>query len=198
VTIEYKDLTPDRAYDLLGFFEGAAFADNPHWATCYCYAYQFKGAGGEWEKRSGAANRKAKEELIRQGRAHGVLAYEGDAVVGWCHAGPWLTVPAIWEESEEVERSRHATTAAIVCFVVPPDRRSQGLAAGLLVAAEDAMRRLGMTELQGYPLTQPAEANERLSSDARNYHGTLSMFQRAGYEEIREDGPFTAVLKKLI
>jgi GNAT superfamily N-acetyltransferase len=197
VAIEYRDLTAERAEDLLGFFAGPAFADNPHWATCYCYAYQFKGADGEWEKRSGEANRRAKAELIRQGRAHGVLAYEDGAVVGWIHAGPWRTLPGIWQEPEEVELASHATTAGVVCFVIPPERRRHGLAVDLLVAAEDAMRRLGMTELQGYPLTQPAEANERLSSDARNYHGTLSMFRRAGYEEIREEGPFTLVAKKL-
>jgi hypothetical protein len=180
VAIEYRDLTPERGEDLLGFFGGPAFADNPHWASCYCYFYQFKGADGEWEKRSGTANRKAKAELIRQGRAHGVLAYEDGAVVGWLHAGPWRTLPGIWQEPQEVELASHVTTAGVVCFVIPPERR-----------------RLGMTELQGFPLTQPAEANERLSSDARNYHGTLTMFRRAGYKELREEGPFTLVAKKL-
>ncbi len=197
MTIEYKDLNPERAEDLLGFFEGPAFADNPHWATCYCYFYQFQGTDGEWEKRGGAANRKAKEELIRQGRARGVIAYQDGAVVGWCHAGPRMTLPRLWDEGEEVERARYGTTASIVCFVVPPERRRRGLAAGLLAAAEDAMRRLGMTELQGFPLTRPAAANEQLSSDARNYHGTLSMFRRAGYEEKGEEGAFTLLLKKL-
>jgi GNAT superfamily N-acetyltransferase len=197
MAIEFHDLTPDRSEDLLGFFEGPAFADNPHWATCYCYAYHFQGPDEDWDGRSGAANRKAKAELIRQGRAHGVLAYEDGAVVGWIHAGPRPTLPQIWEEGEAAEPSRHATTAAVVCFVIPPERRRQGLAAGLLVAAEDAMRRLGMTELQGYPLTQPAEAMPPLSAEARNYHGTLSMFRRAGYEELGEDGRFTRVAKKL-
>ena len=51
--------------------------------------------------------------------------------------------------------------------------------------------------MEGYPPSQAAAANERLSADARNYHATLSMFRRAGYEETGLDGRFTRVSKKL-
>ena len=59
VAIEYRHLTPQRGEDLLGFFDGPAFADNPHWATCYCYAYQFKGPR---MRRGGAANGRQESE----------------------------------------------------------------------------------------------------------------------------------------
>lgn len=40
---EIRPLTPERRADFLAFFEGEAFADNPAWASCYCYFYQFPG-----------------------------------------------------------------------------------------------------------------------------------------------------------
>jgi len=65
VAIEFRDLTPERAEDLLGFFEGPAFADNPHWASCYCFFYHFADPGDEWSKRTADASRRAKADLVR-------------------------------------------------------------------------------------------------------------------------------------
>jgi GNAT superfamily N-acetyltransferase len=197
VTIEFRDLSTETASDLVAFFEGAAFTDNAHWASCYCYFYNFTGKGEEWPARTGAANREAKTALVREGRAHGVLAYEDGEVVGWCHAAPHAELPLTWQQPETEELAGRRRTADVVCFVVPPDRRRQGLATALLAAAEDSMRRLGMTELRGFPLPQPAGAKDELSADARNYHGTLSMFRRAGYQERGPAGPFIEVAKAL-
>lgn len=197
MTIEFRDLAPERAEHLLGFFEGVAFPDNPLWASCYCFFYHFARPGEEWAKRTREANRRAKAELIRAGAAHGVLAYEDGRVVGWVHVAPRASLAGLATFFDESRRSEGATKATVVCFVVPPDRRHQGLATALLSAAEDSMRRLGMTAIEAFPLPEPAAASEQLSSDARNYHGTLSMFQRAGYAERGPAGPFIEVAKPL-
>jgi hypothetical protein len=36
--LEVRALTPELHDDLMHFFDVIAFADNPHWARCFCAA----------------------------------------------------------------------------------------------------------------------------------------------------------------
>ncbi len=78
-----------------------------------------------------------------------------------------------------------ATTGAIVCFVVAPDQRRQGIATALLDAALDYLRGKGMTEVEAYPVAGDQEGNW----PQVNYMGALSMYLDAGFEvaDARED-----------
>ena len=67
---------------------------------------------------------------------------------------------------------------SIVCFVVGRRARGRGVAAALLDAAIDYARDHGATTLEAYPVEVPA--GRRIPS-ANVYHGTLSMFERAGF-----------------
>ncbi len=35
-SLTIRRLTPELKEDFLQYFEGAAFADNPKWKSCYC------------------------------------------------------------------------------------------------------------------------------------------------------------------
>ncbi len=72
-------LTPARRDDFLRFFDherGAAFADNPEWAKCYCHFYHVPKAI-EWSSLDGAANRKAMTARIDVGRDGGLPRLRG-------------------------------------------------------------------------------------------------------------------------
>src|SRR5581483_8921274 len=86
--LTFQRLGPENAGDLLSYFDGPAFADNPHWRTCYCFFHHFGGGSKAWAARTGPQNRRDKAASIQSGRAHGVLAYAGGDVVGWVHAAP--------------------------------------------------------------------------------------------------------------
>ena len=66
---------------------------------------------------------------------------------------------------------------SIVCFVVSRRARRQGIAAALLDAAIDYARTHGATMLEAYPVDT---SGGRVPS-ANAYHGTLGMFERAGF-----------------
>lgn len=122
----------------------------------------------------------------REPRAHvrgqptpGLVAYEGDSVVGWVSLGP----------RETYERLAYSKTAApiddtpvwsIVCFVVARQQRGRGIAEALLAAAVEHARSHGATMLEAYPVDT---GGERIAA-ANAFKGTLSMYERAGFEVV--------------
>jgi ribosomal protein S18 acetylase RimI-like enzyme len=107
-------------------------------------------------------------------------------VVGWCHAAPK-------PEILNVPGDRAADVGAIVCFVVAPDQRRQGIATQLLDAALDHLRSRGMKTAEAYPWNEVDSAKWVWSQ----YVGPLSMYLKAGFEvaERRED--FSIVRRSL-
>lgn len=118
--------------EVMHFFDVIAFADNPHWAKCFCTFY-LSATGDAYEARTKDANRALRSGAIRSGRANGLVAYRFGRIVGWCHAAPKNELPllASWDAANATD----ATTGAIVCFMVAPDARRQGVATTLLEAA---------------------------------------------------------------
>ena len=190
--IELRPLTPALKDDYLTFFDADAFPDNPVWAACYCLAYCVVTPAGEnYDDRPAARNRAERAAMIDRGEASGVLAYAGGRVVGWCHAAPRHRLPLLDHTPEFVfDGEDRERTAAIVCFVIGPQYRGQGLARKLLDGACDAMRDRGMRWLEAYP---PLSAGTATSS----YHGRLGMYEAAGFERVREAGRFVIVRKAL-
>ena len=187
--VEVKPLTPERTGDFLHFFDRDAFMDNPIWASCYCYFYQFPGTAEEWEQRTAAQNRAAKEASVRADEAHGYLAYVDGRPAGWCHAAPRASLPGL-DRNEEFRTNHPEGIGSIVCFVVAPPYRRQGIAATLLDAACDGLRARGMRVAEAYPA-------KVVHSEARAYHGPLAMYLAAGFTPVREAGNFVVVRRSL-
>ncbi len=140
--------------------------------------------GRDWTNSTAADNREVLEGAVSTdataGRAPGLVAYVGTEAVGWTSVGP----------REDYERLAFSKVLApvdatpvwsIVCFVVGRRSRGQGVAAALLDAAVDYARDQGATTLEAYPVDVAEGA--RIPS-ANVYHGTLSMFERAGFEVV--------------
>ena len=179
---------------------GGAFPDNPDWATCFCLHYNVCEADGPWAERTGPQNRADKEAMIRAGQTHGVLAYREGRVVGWCHAAPRYTLRRLSEWAEESETFNPGNTdpvGAIVCYVIAPDSRRQGVATALLGEACALLTDLGMEWAEAYPRTAEPKPGGQLSTDARSYHGSLSMYLRAGFEPLYTLEYMTVVRRQL-
>ncbi len=78
-----------------------------------------------------------------------------------------------------------------MCFIVSRKVRGQGVAASMLAAAIDFARAHGATTLEAYPV----DASTGRVPAANAFHGTLAMFERAGFTvvERRQWNPTTPV-----
>jgi ribosomal protein S18 acetylase RimI-like enzyme len=168
-TLRFLPLTPDRTADLAMLFDAGG---DPKW--CWCAYYRFRGR--DWTNSTAAKNRAALERLAADDPAPGLVAYEGDEVVGWVSLGPRESYGRL-AFSRVLAPVDDTPVWSIVCFVVGRQRRGQGIADALLAAAIEHARSHGATMLEAYPADT---AGERIPS-ANAFKGTLSMFERAGF-----------------
>lgn len=171
--MDVRPLTPERFADLAALFQEGG---DPKW--CWCVYFRFRGR--DWTNSTAAENRAALVDLTDRSRdrdiAPGLVAYLDGRAVGWVSLAP----------REDYERLKYSKVLApiddapvwsIVCFVVSREVRGQGVAAALLDAAIEYARARGATTLEGYPVDT---AHGRVPA-ANLFHGTLSMFERAGF-----------------
>lgn len=184
-TIEVRPLTPALLDDYLRFFDNRAFTDNPRWAGCYCYFPYHDPAKTHWPERSGEQNRTAICAAIRGRTARGYLAYDGADVVGWCNAGPRSLYPMLADEPSDDP----ANTGVIFCFIVAPERRSQGVARLLLDGACANLAASRLRHVVARPVRNAATA-------AANHLGPLAMYLDAGFAIVGEDDEGNVTVRK--
>ena len=181
VDLDVRPVSSDQHDAVLRYFDLVAYADNPAWSSCYC----MERLAPDFQERTKDQNRASRSELMRSARANGLVAYRLGRVVGWCHAAPKTELLNLPTPTE-------ADVGAIVCFVVAPDARRQGIATALLAAACEHLRAQGMRAVEAYP--RPADDE---STPQALYVGPMAMYLRAGFEPLRQIADFTVVRKSL-
>lgn len=174
--IEINQLQIERLDDYLAFFDHEAFSDNGEWDGCYCTYYHFGHAEAEIFEND--LNRKEKLrkkaiELIHQGRLQGYLAYADGKVVGWINVGPKKGFAAIMDTPELISKE-DAQIKSVVCFIIAPDMRHQGIATTLLKQAIIDAKTEGFSFVEAYP-------NINTGNCYVNYHGYRTMFEKLGF-----------------
>ena len=181
--VAIRPVTPDQHDAVMHYFDMVAYADNPNWSKCFCMERLVE----DYDSRTKAQNRTARSELILSAKANGLVAYRLGRVVGWCHAAPK-------SELVSVQGERAADVGAIVCFVVAPDQRRQGIATQLLDAALEHLRSRGMKAAEAYPRLGEVDPAKWVWSQ---YVGPLSMYVKAGFEVVERNEDFCVVRKRL-
>lgn len=179
MSLEIRPLEPALASDYFALFD-AAFADNPAWSGCYCQFYHSDEEPWRSGPEAAAAHRAARAEQIARGLAPGYLAYLDDQPVGWLNAGPREAYPCLRGLPGGAPGE-----ALVMCFVVKPGARRQGVASALLDFALRDLAARGLTAVEAYP---PARRPEELSWDAASYKGPLSMYLDRGFTVIERGG----------
>jgi len=171
-----EPLTSERFEDLARLFmEGG----DPKW----CWCMYFRTTGPSWSTSTAKQNRENLRALTGRELAPGLVAYQDGEAVGWVSLAPREDYDRL-EASKVLSRIDDKPVWSIVCFVVSRKRRGKGIAAALLAAAIDYARQQGASTLEAYPVS---EERGRISS-SEAFHGTQSMYAKAGFEvaEIRQ------------
>ncbi len=190
-------LRPEHARVFLRFFDherGAAFADNPGWAKCYCHYYHVP-KSIRWASLSAHQSRDAMAARIDVGEMEGFVAFEGGGVVGWLNAQARHKLPHCFDRlgiAPTVLPCKPFEAAVIVCFVIAPSQHRQGIARALLRGALESFAARGFRLVDAFPFRS---GDSLVAAD--HFHGPLPLFREAGFGVICENKHMT-VVRKLI
>ena len=165
-----EPLTTDRFEDLGKLFMQGG---DPKW--CWCMYYRTRGLS--WSNSTAKKNREGLRALAATEPAPGLVAYRDGEAVGWIGMSPRETYERL-ESSKVLARVDEKPVWSIVCFVVGAKSRGQGVAKALLKGAIEYARSHGAQTLEAYPL---ATSRGKVSAAAA-FHGSQSMFEKAGFD----------------
>jgi ribosomal protein S18 acetylase RimI-like enzyme len=185
-SFEIKALTPDLLQDFLSFFESIEFKDHPDWAVCYCHSFHFTGTSAQWNRDN---NRSAVIRMISNKTMLGYLAYHLESPVGWCNVNNRLNYQRMIQYEDLMEPSQDRI-ASIVCYLVHPEYRRQGIAAQFLSKIEQDYRRMDYDWLEAYP-------GKGALSPEGHYMGPPELYLTRGFRIIRESRNHYLVRKSL-
>lgn len=123
----------------------------------------------------------AMQDLCRTDPGPGVLAYVDGEVAGWCSCAPKASHRAL-VNSKTIPHLDDEGVWSIVCFVVRPGFRRQGLMHDLLEGAVAHARTMGAPAVEGYPI-DPGEDRVDITS---GYVGTVQLFESHGFRRLEQ------------
>src|SRR6266705_929288 len=155
---------------------------------CWCIFYQRANplrpgtTSEEWKRR----NRLDKRALVRSGRSHAILVYDGqeelpriDARRTYRKVAPPVEVKKLWR---------------ITCFFVDPKYRGRGVAKFALRAALDSIGKEGGGVVEAYPVASPKMA----AVPEWRWFGTPGMFRKEGFRTVAPLGTSGVLMRKTI
>jgi len=166
---------------------------------CWCIFYQRVSplrrgtTSEEWKRR----NRADKRALVRKGRSHAILVFEGNTPVGWCQYGSQEELPRI--DARRTYRKVVPPVSAmklwrITCFFVDPKYRGQGIAKLALKAALESIQKQGGGLVEAYPVVSAKMA----AVPEWRWFGTRTMFRREGFRTVARLGTSGVLMRKTI
>ena len=172
-------------------FAGLVERHNGVWGGCWCMSFHPEGVS---RSKPPAQNRSEKERRVRDGHAHAALVYDGATCVGWCQFGPTEELPRIKHQRAYRDGLTALPDWRITCFFVDKAYRGKGVAAAALAGALQEIARLGGGTVESYP----ENADGRSVSSSFLHNGTVSMFERAGFERTRRIGKDRWIVAKTL
>lgn len=178
MTLTIQALKPKHAKAYVDYLEQMDFHHAPDWSGCFCRFYHTDCSNDDWQKRSASQNKEEALQAIQAGTMKGFLAFEDDHIVGWLNANAIQAYPRLASIAQPYCRS--SKTGTVVCFVIHPQFRHQGIATKLLSAAVESFEKEGMDVL-AFPFESEGEPQKA-------YRGFIPMYLNLGFKvlETRE------------
>jgi GNAT superfamily N-acetyltransferase len=165
---------------------------RPDANICWCLSYRIPSK--ENVALRGPARGEKVAALLQEGPI-GVLAYDGDEVVGWAAVAPRMETS--FARNRRIPRVDDADVWSVWCIRVRPGYRRRGISHALLTGAVEFARSRGAPAIEGYPVDNRGEKVDLTMA----YVGTRALFERAGFRKVADTtsvvGGFPRVLMRL-
>jgi GNAT superfamily N-acetyltransferase len=165
---------------------------RPDANVCWCLSYRLPSK--ENRELVGPARGRRVKQLTDEGPL-GVLAYDGDEVVGW--AAVARRADTTFARNRKIPHVDELPAWSVWCIRVRPGHRRKGISHHLLQGAIEFAREGGAPAIEGYPVDNRGEKVDLTMA----YVGTRRLFEHAGFVKVADtdsvlDG-FPRVLMRL-
>jgi GNAT superfamily N-acetyltransferase len=165
---------------------------RPDANVCWCLSYRIP---SKENRVLIGPKRGAKVKALLKKGPLGVLAYDGDEVVGWAAVAP--RADTTFATNRKIPHVDDLDVWSVWCIRVRPGHRKAGISHHLLEGAVDFARDAGAPAIEGYPVDNRGKEVDLTMA----YVGTKKLFEKAGFRKAADttstlDG-FPRVLMRL-
>lgn len=157
-----------------------------------CWCQWFKLTGAQFR----AASREQKTDLLHasvEDGSPGVIARLDGEPVGWAAVEPFSAYPGLRRSPITKRQPGDPEDPwAVTCFVVRLEHRKRGVARALLAGAVEYAAARGAEVVEGYPVDPGVRPS---LTAAERYHGTVSLFETAGFAVVRRPSATRAIMR---
>ncbi|MGV9711553.1 GNAT family N-acetyltransferase [Gordonia sp. NPDC003424] len=146
---------------------------RPDANVCWCLSYRIPNKVNQQLAREERGEYVKK--LCRRTLPPGVLAYDGDEVVGWAAVHPRRDTT--FATNRRIPHVDDLDVWSLWCMRIRPGHRKQGLLHPLIAGAVDFARENGAPAIEGYPVDNHGEKVDLTMA----YVGTRKLFEAAGF-----------------
>lgn len=170
-----------------------AFADlagrhNGVFGGCWCVWFH---CYPDPPERKEIGNRAFKQRLVKAGRAHAALVFDGDEAVAWAEYGSVEELPNIHHRRQWEQGVGRIPDYRITCIFVDRRYRRKGLAEIAVRGALELIGADGGGHVESYPHDLPPD--KKISSSFL-YNATRTMYERLGFSYERPKGQGNCVM----
>jgi GNAT superfamily N-acetyltransferase len=151
---------------------------------CWCMYWRI---GRGYRDRSREQNRRDFEAIVRAGPPPGLIAFAGEAAVGWCGLTPRSRLPTLAQEWR-LRTVDAAPVWSISCLYTRKGWRRKGVNAALIMTAADYARAAGAPALEACPF-------DREVSPSATGTGFASTFSRLGFQTVVRRIPARPIMR---
>ncbi len=134
--------------------------------------------------------------LVKEGRSHATLVYEGETPVGWCQYGPSDEPPRI-DAGRNYRRAAPEVSGRLwrtTCFFTDRRHRGRGVSKEALKGALASVARQGGGTVEACPVASPKMA----AVPGWRWFGTPGMFEEEGFRRVAKLGTSGVLMRRAV